>query len=183
VATCFTFSNAGVQSIYHEATHAWFDIKSARPDVAGLVKRGKVYYSGSLRSSGQKVDDEDRALQEAAAAYVAHRASSYFAAYASLSNYEKLLGHPPANGVTQALSMARRVPSEYDIRMADRVMGYQMMSRFSSVQDPLTKPISTDLRAFCDRVLLELRIPDSFNLALPLKRRYDALAQKFPTLR
>jgi hypothetical protein len=63
------------------------------------------------------------------------------------------------------------------------VMGYQMLSSFSSVQDTLTKPISTDLRAFCDRVLLELRIPDSFNLALPLKKRYDALAQKFQTLR
>jgi hypothetical protein len=176
-------AEAGVQSIYHEATHAWFDIMSMRADAAGVVTRGKTYYLGSLRRSGQKVDDEERAVQEAAAEYVAHRASSYFAAYSGLSYYEKLLDHRPPNGASQALSIVKRVPSEYDLQMADRRMGYQMMSLFSSDQDPLTKPISADLRAFCDRVLLERRIPDSFNLALPLKKMYDALARKFPTLR
>ena len=54
----------GVTTIYHEATHAWFDIMSARPDVAAVAGRGRKYYAGSLRRSGKVVDDEERAFQE-----------------------------------------------------------------------------------------------------------------------
>src|SRR4051812_12065656 len=160
-----------------------FDIMSNRGDVKEISRRSRAYYAGSLRESGLPVDDEEVAFQEAAAEYVGHRASSYWAAFASLIFFEKLLNDPPKAGVGRAVTQFKTVPSDYNAAMATRRMGYQMAGGWGAkVQDPLTKNISPELRGFCDRVLLERRVPDHFASAKELATKYNAIVRKHPQL-
>ena len=175
---------SGILAIYHEATHAWFDIMEQRPDVIALTTHGRHYYAGSKRISGALVDDAERAFQEAAAEYVAHRASNYWSTLFKLSSFERMVAaDPPVAKLGVALANVKKVPSEYNQVMAERRMGYQMTGPFGiGVQDVLTKKISPVIKSFCDRVLLENLIPDYFSAALPLRHKYDAFARKYPQL-
>lgn len=170
-----------VLNIYHEATHAWFDLKEDEPRVKSLLAHGHTYYDRAPLTGGKAADDPDRVFQEAMASYVGHRAASWWAALEKMTIYgDKLV---TATQVTtprylKALKDARR---EYDADMGERVFGYQPEGWFSDAQLETKKLISSRMKTFADTVLLENKIPDYFTRSGSPKKLWDGLAKKYPT--
>jgi hypothetical protein len=176
--------SSAVQTIYHETTHAWLDLKENDPEVSALMKHGETYYrSAPLLRGAAKADDPSRLFHEAMGSYVGHRAGSYWAALEGLSIVNNLAtkGIDPAKRA-KIIRMARSARSEYGRAMGERVFGYQNGPGWFSAfreQNDTTKIISDKMKDFCDRTLLETKIPEQFERKSKLVELWNQLRTKF----
>ncbi len=173
-----------IQTIYHEATHAWLDLQEDNPEVAALMKDGIKHYKGApLMRGAKKADDPERIFHEAMGSYVGHRPSRYWGTLESLTFVDSLCTKgPPPDKRAFLLKMTKRARSDYESAMADRVFGYQngpgMFSVFRE-QNDTTRMITDKMKEFCDRVLLEGKIPDQFDRKAPLVALWSKLRKTF----
>jgi hypothetical protein len=156
-------ASTGVLNIYHESTHAWLDLQAERSDVRNLRQAGVAYYRGAALEKGGATNDPARIFQEAIAEYVGHRAAAYWTALATLS---AVAGAARRKGLrrdvlSSLLRKAVRTRDTYERDMAQRTFGYQTAC-FWCAQQYTTKVISTPLKGFADRVLLEDKLSEHF---------------------
>jgi hypothetical protein len=159
---------AGVQTLYHESTHAWFQLKAKVATVAQVVRRGVEYYEGAPLEGGARADDAPRLFNEAAAGYVGHRAGHWWLCFQGLALLAVRDSGGPA--VARLRSELRR---RYNRAMSERVFGYQDTGGVLGVgskQTETTRPISPDLKAFLDQTLLEGKVPDAFDAVEGFRR-------------
>lgn len=150
-------------TLYHEATHAYFDIMKDSPRVHALIQKGMDYYLGAPTVvPGREVQNPERVTQEAAAMYMEHRAASWWAAFEDLV----LLGQKAiaeASGAATFEWELSIIAARYDAEMAKTRFGYEPAGRDESKQVFVNKPIFPELKQFLDDQLLESRIPDLFH--------------------
>ena len=167
-----------VQTIYHEGTHAYLDLRDGEKKFKDFIQDGESYYKDAPLEGGKTAKDPSRILTEAAAGYVGDRAAAWYGTYDFIEALRE--------GVDQATwagkgnkdlydrmdKIARKIPGDYDRSMRDRVFGYE--ERWGN-QIPTTKPISASIKVFCDTEILEGKIPDAFDSSAFLKERHQSL--------
>jgi hypothetical protein len=157
--------SSGIGTIFHEATHAWLDLNSDRPEVAGLTARGEEHYEGAPLQGGGVTSDPWRVFQEAAASYVGERAGRWWSTFQMLSSLaaaQKLT--PDKLGLVQA---------KYDQEMAETVFGYSAEGGFLGIGAShryTSRPSPLALRRFLDQTLLEGKIPAQFSQVAAFSR-------------
>lgn len=173
-----------VQTIYHETTHAWLELKKGEREVKALFAHGDEYYKAAPLSSGAaKADDPARIFHEAMGSYVGHRAATYWAALELLTAVDSLATKDvdPVKR-SKLIRMARDARMKYGTAMGERVFGYQNGPGWFSVfreQNETTKAISNRMKDFCDRVLLEAKLPEAFDRKARLLDVWNKLKAKF----
>jgi hypothetical protein len=181
-----------VQTLYHEGTHAYIDLVDY--DDSREFGEAMQYYEMSKLADGNYLfeTDTERAVQEAAATYVGHRASTLWKTWWRVKFVAQLVKNVADGQMTVAraielmkLTGKSTVRNDYEAAMRQQVFGYVSPDRFSDDQVQLTKPIYYKLSAYCDRMILENSIADSFDhmpqINMVLEGVYRA-AQKFPEL-
>lgn len=151
----------GVQTIYHESTHAYFDLLSGEPAVSDVIRHGEAHYEEAPLQGGGTGDDPERIFQEAAASYVGHRVSTWWLAFEELSM--AVAGRFPDAILSTWIDRTR---NNYNNRMAERTFGYQETGGFlgfGTSQTETTRQMSQQLKDFLDNHLLEGKIPDNFD--------------------
>jgi hypothetical protein len=151
-----------VQTVYHEATHAFLYLTAAEnPSLKSFLKAEESRFKGAPLEDGTKGDDTERLLQEAAGEYVGNRAATYWSALWNLTKmqraFEKGASRNPA-----FWKAFETIPGAYDRGMALRPGGYQFRGLTNSRQVESRQPITTTLMDYCDRVILESRVPHQF---------------------
>lgn len=173
----------GIEPIYHECTHAYFDLKSEDPKVRTVLTAGQQYYRSAPLKGGGVSHDETRLVQEAAAEYVGHRVSRYWLAAERLFLLNKLAVPKNSKLLPGIKERADKVPSNYNRAMAERTFGYEYRGSGKRRQQVQTRRvILPDLRRFCDGALLERTIPDKFGQAARLMTQHGALNRKLAQL-
>lgn len=173
----------GVQTIYHEATHAWLDVKQDDAEVRVLRQEGREYYKDAPLSAGQ-ADDPERIFEEAIASYVGHRTSTYWQALEELTIIADTLAAKPApDAQARILGQAKTVRATYERQMGERVFGYQTPGWWSSQQIYTKRLVSSSIKDFADVRLLENKLPDQFARTGAPKAIWDRLAREhYPAL-
>jgi len=167
-----------IQTLYHEATHAYLDLRDDEKKFKDFIKDGDNYYKDAPLEGGKVAKDPDRIFQEAAASYVGDRAASWYSSYDFIEVLRESVDKKTWDGEGNkkvydgAEKLARKVPGEYDRSMRDRVFGYE--ERWGD-QVPTTKPISAAIKVFCDQEILEGKIPDGFDSSAFLKDKLQSL--------
>jgi hypothetical protein len=172
---------AAVQSLYHEATHAY--VHNWCRDELDLfhyqLDKAKAHYKGAKvrHAAVTKVVDDPWTLGlEAACEYVGHRASFFWETLDSLHfilQHDLKLGPPDLNGIR---SRAEQIRSRYDKAMSERVFGYEKRENDSEYHT-VDRPMPPFLTRMCDD-LLEYKIPNAFMAAPRLAHLYrDILRQ------
>lgn len=152
----------GVETIYHEATHAWLDIKKDAAEVKALREHGREYYKNAPLTAG-RADDPERVFDEAVASYVGHRTSTYWQALEELTIISDTLATKPApDAQARIVKQAKTVRAAYERLMGERVFGYQTPGWWSSEQIYTKKIVSSRIKTFADTQLLESKLPDQF---------------------
>jgi hypothetical protein len=153
-----------VDTIYHECAHAFCDLKRGLKaedmtgmTVANVFRRAADYYKGARLDNGRTVDRLDDVVHEVVGEYTAHRAATMWETIDRL--YWLIRYGTP--GDTQF----RNYRSAYNTAMQKKLFGYEKYGRepkfkISRVKD---RPIPDFLAAFCDRILLEDKIPHRFD--------------------
>jgi hypothetical protein len=152
-----------ILTLYHEATHAYFDIMKDTPRIKALVRKGEEYYRGAPTTvPGHEVQNPERVTQEAAGMYMEHRAASWWAAFEQLV----LLGQKAIADSAAAATFdweVQSIAARYDQAMAKTRFGYEPAGKDESTQIRVNKPIFPELKQFLDSELLEDKIPDLFH--------------------
>jgi hypothetical protein len=169
-----------VQIVYHESTHAYLDIKSKDDgDLQRAMVKWAIQYDDAPLEDGSKGDDPTRLVTEAAAEYVGHRASTYWSALESMNYVEAQQKKNKASG-RAFWDFFQRIPLRYNRPMAERSFGYQDRGPFwNTRQVQTTKTIVAELKDYCDRVILEGRMPDQF-ARTPFASRYLETCRSVP---
>lgn len=181
-----------VDTLYHEATHAYIDLEDYGE--TREFEEAREYYSLAKLADGNSIlnkDQRERAVEEALAEYVGHRASTLWRAWSRLDYLAEVLRNVSAGkyeedrGTELIVANAAKeqanplsVPAEYNINMQERVFGYVEEPRLfkSAVAVRIaSKPIPDKLREHCDKVILEDKIYDDFNSMLRLRINFETL--------
>ena len=195
-----TLEKNAINELYHEASHAYIDVKRGPAggegilgtifnDYAYLEKRLESQYVKKIFDGAQRyykgaplgnslpalVDDEERVAVEAIGMYVGHRAAWLWTALDTLTAMHQGLQRNPktAQKVMRDLS---KLQLEYDDAMASRTFGYQDVWGRGQVE--VRKAISGALRRFCDEFLLEGKVPDKFHQSPALSKLHVGLISK-----
>jgi len=173
-----------LQPIYHEATHAWFDLKEDDGDVKTIVREGERYYENSPLEDKTVGDDPDRIFQEAAASYVGHRIAAWWVTVDLMLSYVADADADLKRGAThraRVVTKLKELRRDYGTEMAKRVFGYQEVGwpAFKK-QRETTRSIYPSLKDYCDRVLLESKIPDQFDQCPKATETWKVVLQTFP---
>lgn len=173
-----------MENVYHEATHAWLDLRQDSPEVASLCQLGPSHYEGAPLAHHAKADAE-RIFQEALGEYVGGRVSGFWDARSKLSTWERWLRDD--HDLTEASRRMMRaavgeVPSRYDACMAARVFGYQPLKPFSKQQNLTLRAMTPQMVEFANEHFLEGKIPDRFDEARELVERWDELMHRIYAL-
>ncbi|MET0287732.1 MAG: hypothetical protein ABW352_24805 [Polyangiales bacterium] len=172
-----------IGDVYHEATHAWLDLRRGLPEVRALREQGIAHYHDAPVVHDEQADSE-RLFEEAIAEYVGWRISVFWQARSSLLIWRERVkprGDRSARAEEQLASVLRKLPSDYDRGMALREFGYQPPPWFSSrggAQDVTTREISTAMRSFADDRLLENRVPHFFIQSRELMTLWSEIADE-----
>lgn len=182
--------SSSVQTLYHEATHAYFDLEDyGEEDEFGEAMQ---YYEMAKLANGNYIyeSDTERAVDEAAGAYVGHRASRVWMAWSRLDFFTQVLADvsagkfPVAKGRELILATGPfSIPQTYARDMQRRVFGY--VESGGDQSEIASKPIPYKLRDHCDRVLLENKISDNFHQMVRLKLNFETLYKsmtQFPSM-
>jgi hypothetical protein len=163
-------------NLYHESTHAWFDLMSGDADVARFVAEQVEYYTGAPVKAGGVTNEPYRMFMEAAATYVEHRVQNWWMAYRWLSfvAQEGLLDE----------AMVAKARRDYDKAMASDVFGYsytlQLALPPTREQTETTRPVSAEFKRFMDERILEGKIPDRFEDVTLFAEMIASVAPKPP---
>ncbi len=170
-----------LQNAYHEATHAWLDLKSDLPEVQALRERGVANYHNAPVEHGATADPE-RLFEEAMGAYVGQRAVVYWTALAKLRSWSSSrIDMTIARSVKMMTRAVSEVPMQYDEGMRERVFGYQSPPWYaghSNDQNRTSQAITREMKSFADERLLENKIPDLFVQAWELTCLWDDLSER-----
>jgi hypothetical protein len=159
-----------ISTIYHEATHAFFDIMNDRPVVKDLVGRASGYYLGApfKNAPNLKLEKPEIVVQEGAAMYVEQRAATWWKTFEALT---LLRQDALTNAAVMTNFHTKLIPirQDYDRELAQLSFGYEPRSISGSKgiqQLYVNKPIFPELKRYLDQVLLESKIPDQFDQVL-----------------
>ncbi|MCG5054673.1 MAG: hypothetical protein KA712_17060 [Myxococcales bacterium] len=167
----------GIQTIYHEATHAYISLKKSAPAVKAILRIGENHYRTARLADNTTANDAERIVHEALGEYVGHRASVFWSTTEDLAIASM---RKPKDGKPPGLvfwDMLRAIPKTYDREMGKRVFGYQNKGLFGQRQVETKTPIAGKLKEFCDRVILENSIPDQFTRVKRFTDPYRALCK------
>jgi len=173
-------SMAGIGSIaalVHEAVHVHLlvEMRNGNRVVTSLRLRGIEYYRGaSLRSGGVVENDFNKlwgVFDEAAAGYVAHRVQIFLMAMHELDRIEAEVraGRMKYDDAIQAIADRE---ASFNLQMKLRVFGYQ---QGDGRIDFIARPISKEIKAYCDNVLLGGAIAESFRGTERIRQRLAAV--------
>jgi hypothetical protein len=155
-----------IQTIYHEATHAYLDLLSNDPRFSQFITAGEQHYQGARTTQGATTTDPERVFHEAAASYVGHRAATWWSTFESLSIYVSMARtNPAAAGRLRQMNSFERVREDYNRQMSQIVFGYSEEGGFLGVgsrQATTTRAMTGQMKTFLDHELLEDKIPDRF---------------------
>ena len=171
-----------VQTLYHEATHALLDIKADDKKFKDFIKKGEEHYKNAPLKGTSETGDGHRVFHEAFSSYVGHRAASVYGAHDWAEVLMGILREKFDAGETDQPSWfdfieerANAIAKDYNSAMKQRVFGYDEVS---GGQQSTTRPLSDELRAFCDDVILEGKIPDLFSANVDLVDRVRRLKER-----
>lgn len=173
--------SSSIQTLYHEAVHAYLDLKSETPIVARLVREGSDYYHNAPLLGGEIASNGYRLFHEAIASYVGHRAATWYGTFDDIERYRELVAKRTWEGASndwfdRVEALIRKIPNEYNREMNEKKFGYEYRGWIGfRRQVSTTKDISSAIKSYCDSELLEFRIPNSFNHSHFLKQKYDSL--------
>ena len=197
-----TYDNKGVNELYHEASHAYIEMRSGprggesflgglfnddnyrekrleSQHVKSVMARAERHYKGApLEGHILPVLDEERAAYEAIAMYVGHRAGWMWQALDRLTFLDQRVPRD-ASLAQKALMKVSRLGIEYERAMMARTFGYDELGagRFRK-QYLVQKDIPGKLRKLCDEVMLEGKVPDRFDQSEALaKLRLSVIAK------
>jgi hypothetical protein len=150
-----------IDSVYHECTHSYLfrKLKSSDAQVTGLVTRAEAYYKDAPMKNGTKSKDPARLCHEAAAEYVAHRASAWWQTYEQLHLCLSSFGNVKHNP-RFTYGIFKKLITKYDKAMARGLHGYEEQG---SDEVYTKRKIMPELKRYCDRVLLEGKLPYRFS--------------------
>jgi hypothetical protein len=151
------------------------------------------YYEWAKLKNGDKVwpdVDTERAVQEAAAMYVGHRAQTVWNTWKRVKLIDKLVKSVLDGRMTVArgveviqLTGRSTVANVYAADMSEQVFGY--VEHNGDQLEIADKPIYYKLSDYCDRVILENKISDQLIHMPALGKYLDTVyqaAQKYPEL-
>jgi hypothetical protein len=142
-----------IASIYHESTHAFFDIEGDDETVKPVMAHGETYFTGAPLSAGGVTKDPNRTFQEVAAEYVENRVWGWW------TSLEKIKFNMQRGTLDKQLEKIRTF---YNGEMSKSLLGEAHWKQ--NGEDVLNaRPISKELKAFLDHTILEDRIPDRFD--------------------
>ena len=176
-------SNGSVSTLYHEATHAYIDIVDL--DDENLWAEAVWLYKRAKLKSGKKVSEPDGVVNEAAAMYVGHRASSMYRVWRQLAQLNSFLDAVETKKMTPARAanlIGISVPegsieAAYNRAMREVVFGYEAQG--GDKQDPVaSEPIPQQLRTYCDAVILEDKIQNDFRSMKMFQFDYARLQER-----
>jgi hypothetical protein len=157
-----------VETLYHEATHAWLDLKSDLPEVTALRAHGIPHYRDAPMDRGAEADPE-RLFEEAMGEYVGRRVRTYWEAYFTMLKWRETMDRRHGGGEVFSEMLARmlsEVPWQYDSSMRKRDYGYQppslLSGRYGGPPEQTTREMTSAMCSFADRVLLENKVPHLF---------------------
>lgn len=171
----------GVQTIFHEGTHAYTDLMASDPAWAAFIAGGEAHYAGAPLEGGGTANGY-RLFQEAIGGYVGNRASSWWSTLNALHVYAAMLdrGEVPAESAPRLRDMVQDLRDTYDRKAAERVFGYE--PDWWGSQLATTRPMSEDMVDFLEEQVLEGRLPRTFDaepkfteLEADILRRLDLL--------
>lgn len=157
-----------IGELYHEATHAYMDLKKTRPDVSQVIKKAKTYYKSGKLEGAVRLTDPERLAWEAAAMYAGHRVEVWWNALEALTFVRNGMATSP-DMYTYLEGMTKKARTDYNKAMAQLAFGYQ---NIGDKQVRTTTKIPAFLSRFCDDALLENKIPDNFNATVKLRNMY-----------
>lgn len=153
----------GLQTAYHESTHAFIDLMEEKAPLKPIVASARDYYSRATRSDGHKVQDPYRALQESAATYVGHRAANYWWMHEHLLLLEEFTKEGTVIDPDIDFSSLTKIGQVYNRQMDDNLFGYEPYSSWrGGAQIELDVAIHPALKTYCDDVILEGKVKDTF---------------------
>jgi hypothetical protein len=175
-------SPKSIDSLYHEFTHAYIVNNDMDERTYKFWRDAVKHYSlASLKKYGGRVttgglwDQTEQATLEAIAMYVGSRAGATWTVINKMNMLEKFDLH--FNGfktknirseqITFYEELIKKVPLEFNKVCANNVHGYvdkeiSMGWTSKTIQNKIAKPISKELKSFCDREFLENKIHSEF---------------------
>lgn len=171
---------APIHTLYHEGTHAFLYSKRAEPAVVRLREEALRYYSqNSWLKVGGAVTDPARVVEEAAADYVAHRATLLWTtmkAFAAARDVKRTLSQMTRLQVEEQVKTLADLPHLYNCKADQLIFGYQNNYwGYGRTQVYTTKPISFALKEYCDQAILERKVADSFDALPKIVREHQEL--------
>ena len=156
-----------IQTLFHEFTHAYLDLKENDPNVSRILAHARRHYRNAPMRNGRVTENLDRLVTEAFAGYVGNKASVFYDAFELLSFWKESLdrlvwrneGVPNFDMIEREVA---NIPTTYNARMAYRVFGYDSGRFGFSDQNPTNRQISDQIRFFCDTEMLESKISPTF---------------------
>jgi hypothetical protein len=160
-----------VDSIYHEATHAWLNVmRRDQPRVATILRSAEVYYSGQQsfpegrRRQRRTMSTPATFTVEAAAEYVGGRCSIYYNAYQTLSRLVHSTG--PVRSAFRESAIRSAARSYFRDQRFDN-LGYEFEGFIARVTHSGSTyrsdaSIPSALQQLLDHEVLEDRIPRHF---------------------
>ena len=142
--------------LYHEATHAYMDLRldAADAEVWGLMTNAKRYYSGGTLVGGKRIADPERVASEAIGEYVHRRVYNWWIVR-DLLEAGKNLRRDYRRMAVAPLRIS------YNMAGRQRAYGYEEISENKTLKT--TKPIMPALARYADVQLLEGKIPLVFS--------------------
>jgi hypothetical protein len=183
-----TGSYGSVNTLYHEATHAYVDLVDL--DDENLWAEAEWIYGRARLQSGKKVSDPNRVVNEAAAMYVGHRAAHMYRVWGQMAQLNSYLDLVEAKKMTPARLaelIAMSVPegsieAAYNKEMKEVVFGYD--AKNDGDQDEVaSEPIPQQLRTYCDSVILEDKIKNDVRSMKMFQFAYDRLQGRLASCR
>jgi predicted transcriptional regulator len=157
--------SSAAQAIYHESTHAIFDILENDPKYKQFIAEGNQHYKDAPTTEGTITTDPPRVFQEAVASYVGHRVAAWWEAFENMSIN---LAHGKTDSTT-----FERIRKEYNSAMAEMQFGYSEEGGFLGFgkhQVETSRSITPEMKQFLDRELLEDKIPDQFDAVVGFQK-------------
>lgn len=134
---------------------------------------GREHYRNTRLEDGSLAKDPDRITHEAAADYVGGRAAGWWEARVDMTAARRDLP-PPEDAllrqIGEIVNAVRKIPQRYNKKMGEAVFGYQQGIFGNQIHTKVRIPAR--LKEFCDRVILEGKIPDDFRRVKAFEKDY-----------
>lgn len=170
----FSPGSEAIQTLYHETSHAYFDLRSDGDELFEQIARDahEFYEREAVLKNGADSEYPWRLMNEAIGCYVGARAATYWGAYDMLEYIERNRDDPEIEPAALREQL-KKLRDKYNRGMARRAFGYEQHGNaWSGTRWETSTPIYEPLQKICDSVLLEGKIPDLFDASGPLRNKY-----------